>query len=313
MTRRWGTALLAVLLLLDLVVLVLGFRARGGNLPPLQRGTDATYVAPTVTASPSADATTDRITAPVLLGANASGLVLRATRGACETRFDNPAQFWVGSLDDADGLQPAEVPTLHEVLGLFVADDGTMRMSGLDEACHPATVVSSDEGATWSAAVKAEVWRYPADTQVLGVVGPAGKPAPLGCPPSQIVNLPDRRAVVSCTFSQFFLVQPGTNPVAESVSDFSSLNVTPHPDGESFYVFGTSADCVAQVATFVLGTDEPEKGDCLEGNRAPLAIATSGDRVIVQVGADLMVSDDEGDSFTLVGPAPPTATDSPTG
>ena len=55
--------------------------------------------------------------------------------------------------------------------------------------------------------------------------------------------------------------------------------------------------------------DEPELGECLPDDKAPLAIATAGDRVVVQVGADLMVSDDEGDTFTLVGPAQPAPTE----
>ncbi len=49
--RRWGTALLAALVVLDLVVLVLGVRAREGTLPPLQRGAGASFDVPTAAAT----------------------------------------------------------------------------------------------------------------------------------------------------------------------------------------------------------------------------------------------------------------------
>ena len=84
-------------------------RARPSGAPchPCNGAPGASFDVPTATASQTADpsAEADLIQAPVLLGANESGLVLRATRGACEARFDNPAHFWAGNLDDADGLQ----------------------------------------------------------------------------------------------------------------------------------------------------------------------------------------------------------------
>jgi hypothetical protein len=307
--RRWGTALLAVLVALDLVVLVLGVQARGGDLPPLQRGAGASFTAPTASASQTADpsVSTDLIHAPVLLGANESGLVLRATRGACEPRFDNPAHFWAGHLDDADGLQPLEVPSLLEVLGLVVLDDGTMRMSGLDETCKGATVVSSDDGATWTASTSADVWRLSSDTQAAAVTGPGGATIDLDCVPDQIVNLPGQRAIASCSTESFYPLRIGQKePVALSVSGFEDLSVTPIPGGQGYYVLGGTGRCLAQVATVVPDADKPKLGECLPDDKAPLAIATAGDRVVVQVGADLMVSDDQGDSFDLVGPAQPT-------
>ncbi len=310
--RRWGTALVAALVVLDIVVLVFGVRARGGDLPPLQRGAGATFTPPTGTPSSSADPTSvaELIRAPVLLGANRSGLVLRATRGACEERFDNPTHVWTGNLDDADGLQPVDVPTLREVLGLIVLDRGTMQMSGLDETCAPATVVSTDEGVTWTSSASADVWRLSSDTQAQAVTGPGGKTIDLDCVPSQLVNLPGRRAVASCPTESFYLLRIGTDPTALTVPGFSNPSVTPHPDADTYYAFGSAAGCVAQVAVLVPDTAEPELGECLADDRAPLAIATAGDRVVVQVGADLMVGDADGKKFTLVGPAQPTPSDS---
>ena len=46
----------------------------------------------------------------MLLGVNAAGDVLRATRGACEERFDNPARIWAGNVDDGVALIAVEPP-----------------------------------------------------------------------------------------------------------------------------------------------------------------------------------------------------------
>jgi hypothetical protein len=313
--RRWATPLLAALLVLDLVVLVFGVRSRGGDLPPLQRGAGATYAAGP-TSAPTTGATSDApdgeptIQGPLTLAANASGLVVRATRGACEPRFERSAYVWVGHLDDDAGLQQVDVPALHEVLGLVVLADGTVRISGRDDQCGPVTVVSTDEGATWETTDAADMWLLKADTTAQSVTRPNGRPLELDCPPVQVVNLQPRGAVVACNGTPGFYVASAA-PVAVSIGaeGFTSLVATPKPGTTGqYYVFGSYARCVAQVATVTASSRAPVLGECLEGNRGALAIATSGTRVIVQVGEELMVSDDEGEKFITVGPASTAST-----
>ena len=53
---------------------------------------------------------TTQVVGPVLLGVNAAGDVLRATRGACEERFDNPARIWAGNVDDGVAPTPSSLP-----------------------------------------------------------------------------------------------------------------------------------------------------------------------------------------------------------
>ncbi len=300
--RRWVPALLAVLVVLDVGVLGLGLRTREGVMPPLQKRSAEFTPAP-ASSSPSARPGADSgIHGPLLLGANESGLVLRATRGACETRFNDPAKVWVGSLDDGTDLDDVDLPGLHEVLGLFVADTGSMVLSGLDQDCQPTAFESKDEGATWQETTVADVWRLDSDTSAFSVTGPAGKASDVTCAPVQMVNLPGRRAVASCDSSTFYVLQAGKRPVPKAAAPYTNLSVTPAPTEEHYYAFGTTVGCVAQVAEVGVDDDPTETLACLGADRAPLAIATSGDRVVVQVGDDLMVSSDEGKTFTPVAP-----------
>ncbi len=310
--RRWATPLLAALLVLDLVVLVFGVRSRSGDLPPFQRGAGQTF-AGDPSGPPTSEAPTDEptIEGPLMLAADADGLVLRATRGACEARFERPARFWVGHLDDDAGLQPVDVPTLREVLGLVVVD-GTLRISGLDDQCAPATVVSTDEGATWGPSDAADMWLLKADTTALSVTRPKGTSLDLDCAPAQVVNLPSRRAIVSCTGTPgFYVVSVAPTAVSIGAEGYTSLVATPKPGTTGqYYVFGSNANCVAQVATVSADSQAPVVGKCFDGNRGALAVATAGDRVLVQVGEDLMVSDNGGADFTPVGPEPAPASSS---
>ena len=175
MTRRWVTALVVVLAVLDLVVLAVGYRARSGVLPAFSAPEASFSMIPAST--PGAATTGDEagVVFPVLMAVDADGLVLRATRGACEDRFHNPAQVAVGSVTAA--MTPADLPDLEEVLGLAILPDGHLRVSGLDRDCEVMAVDSTDAGRTWRTLGENEpagVWRLDRDTTAESVTGPAG-------------------------------------------------------------------------------------------------------------------------------------------
>ncbi len=177
MRRRWVVAL-AVLVVLDVLVLAFGYRARHGVLPPMQRTTTSFSVAASPSAIPTDAPGSDDISAPLLLGANADGVVLRATRGACEERFGRTARFWTGTVSDDAPLAEVEVPAVKEVLGLVVNANGSMRVAGLDAKCDPMTMDSDDGGASWQSAAVAKgpgIWTLPADTTATNVTAPAGR------------------------------------------------------------------------------------------------------------------------------------------
>jgi hypothetical protein len=297
--RGRTTGVVAALAVLDLVVVVLGYRAQGGSLPPLQRTTASFEVSETPTADATGGPDDQEISAPLLLGVNPSGVVLRATRGACEDFRDNPAHVWAGNLDAAEA--PALVDTrVQEVLGLMVYGDGSMRITGLDGDCRPVTVDSKD-GQTWQSSDETAIWRLDGDTTASNVVGPAGLNNDTPCTPVQLLNLPRKRALGSCASGTFFPLAPGEQVRGIPAGGFGSLSVAPGPDDGQYFVFGTTGDCTAGLGLLDTADQSVANLPCLGENQAPLAIATTADMVVVQVGNDLMVSDDGGESFATVG------------
>jgi hypothetical protein len=96
------------------------------------------------------------------------------------------------------------------------------------------------------------------------------------------------------------------------VGDFSELSVAPGADERHYFVLGSTPDCEAQVADVQVSASSVTNLECLAEDprdpsgtnlRAPLAIATTADLVVVQVGNDLMVSHHGGNDFATVGPA----------
>jgi hypothetical protein len=303
MTRRWVTVLVAVLAVLDVVVLAVGYRARSGVLPAFSAPDASFSMIPAST--PGAATTGDEagMAFPVLMAVDAEGLVLRATRGACEDRFHNPAQVAVGSVTAA--MTPVDIPDLEEVLGLAILPDDHLRVSGLDDDCHVMAVDSTDSGRTWRTLGENEpagVWRLDRDTTADSVTGPAGTSLPLDCVPASLSNLPDRRAAIACQSGMIYAVGPGSAPAALSAGGFAKVSVAGAPRSDRFFVFGSTDACPAQVGA--LGqTQQPINNlACLDvDGAAPLGIAAAGGYVVVQIGDDVMVSEDGGRKFVAAG------------
>jgi hypothetical protein len=292
---------LAALVVVDVAVLALGYRAHTGSLPPFQRSTEAFEVGDSPATLPSAaPLDEDTVGGPVLLGVNPAGDVLRATRGACEERFDNPARMWTGNVDDGDRLTAVEAP-LREVLGLMVYANGSLRVSGLDDVCKPVTFESTDAGATWQASDAREIWTLSGDTTASMVTGPDGSPHEVLCPVVQIVNLPRRQAVASCSRTSYFTPTPEGPTNSGSVPDYVDLSVAPGPDEGDYFVFGSTSDCPASVGVTSPADQEADEQACLDEGKAPLAIASAEGLLVIQLGNDLRVSRDDGVKFETVG------------
>jgi hypothetical protein len=297
--RRWLTVVVVVLAVLDLAVLAVGYRARAGVTP---RGVPEAAFTMLPPSSESSTPTGESITGPVLMAVDADGLLLRASRGACQAQFANPAQVAVGSV--SAGVTAVDLPALGEVLGVGILPDDHLRVSGLTPQCDPATFDSTDSGKTWQrlrATAPAGIWRLDADTTADQVTGPAGGTIPLACAPQNISNLADSRGAVSCLNGAFYVLAPRAKPVALAASGYDQLSVAGGLRAGRYFVLGATAQCPAQVGTAAAGLQSVSSLECLGGDRAPLGIAAAGNNVVVQVGNDLMVSDDGGQNFSAVG------------
>jgi len=309
--RGRALAGLAALFVVDLLVVFLGYRAHTGVLPPLQREAPAFEVDPTSEEQPtSAPVDADEVVGPALLSINAAGDVLRATRGACDPAADNAARIWTGNIDDGAALTMVEAPGISEVLGLMVLPGGVLRMSGLDDGCEPVVLDSTDAGASWISNATAGLWTLLTDDEATGVLNPAGDLLEAPCPSTQVVNLRRGRAVFSCESSTFFAVDRSVDPDTESAQalpapDYADLSATAGFDEGTFFVFGGTAECTASFAVAVPAVPRVTEQECFEEQKAPLAIASAGDLLVIQLGNDLRVSRDQGETFDPVGETSP--------
>lgn len=306
--RRWAPVAVALLVVLDLLVLSVGVRAYRGHLPPGQVAAPSFPVSGSTapTAPTEEPEPVGSLEGPLLLAASPTGVLLRATRGACETRFDTVAQVAVGSLESGD-LQDVTVPGVREVVGLMVYADGRLRVSGLSEgACEALTYDSTDRGASWEQVPPpAGLWRLDGDVTATGVVGPKGGSVELDCAAHQIVNLPGIRALASCESDAFYALGTGGPPQTVGAEGFTGLSAAPGPRDSRYFVLGATSSCSAQVGSVDTVGGSVDSLACLDPDtgrtRAPLAIVTSGEELVVQVGDDLLVSSDQGESFAPLG------------
>jgi hypothetical protein len=305
-SHRWILALVAVLAVVDVVILGLGYRARGGVLPPWQDPPPAafTMTAPSDETPASSGSDASGISGPVLLAVNPAGVVLRATRGSCDPTRDNPTRVAVANADTPTAPRDVTVNGIAEVLGVMAFADGRLRLTGFDDSCKAAvTFDSTDQGVTWQSVPEqsTDLWRLDKDTTAEQVIGPGDKKLTTPCVPVQVVNLPARRAIVSCAANTFFLVTPSTVTPKPNVTSMEQLSVAASTQPGHYYVFGASADCAAQLADFVVDSASTNVLTCLGAGKAPLAVATSGSRIVVQLGYDLLASTDNGANFTTIG------------
>ncbi len=300
MSRRWVLVLLVGLLVADVVVLLVAFGAYRGTVPRLGATDDVSFTPPSAGATTGEDdSAATAITGPVMVGLNAEGVVLRATRGACEERFDNIAAVAAGPLDGG-GFATVELPGLVEVLGIGTPP-GKLVVTGLDADCSALAFESTDRGATWQKVAEAGIWSLTPDTTSGDVIGPGGDRTPLGCAPQQVVTGLRATALAGCGSSLFFALQPRGKPTPVAVDGFTTTSVAAAPGEGRFYLFGATEDCGAQVGLLNQATQSVSRLECLGPGRAPLAIAADQDLVLVQVGNDLEVSRDGGKTFERAG------------
>ena len=242
-------------------------------------------------------ATTDTVTGPVLMAVDADGLVLRATRGACQKRFANPAQVAVGSI--STGVTAVELPALAEVLGVAILPDGPparvrsrpglrgghLRLDGLRQTWQPL------------AREAAGIWRLDPDTTAEQVTGPAGGdyPARLRAPVRDQPRRQSRRGQLPG--GVFYLVAPRPRhrrcrrPATTSCAwrpgrgRAATSSSGPPPSAEPGWPRSRPSPARPSACSTM-----PRRGE------APLAIAAAGGYVVVQLGDDLMVSEDGGDT-----------------
>ena len=111
------------------------------------------------------------------------------------------------------------------------------------------------------------------------------------------MNLPARRALASCTRVNYFELVPGGEVAPLTAADYSQLSATPGPEDQSYLLLGTTADCTASLAIAKPQDPSVDELQCFDEDKAPLAIASAEGIVVLQLGDDLRVSRDDGQTF----------------
>lgn len=233
------------------------------------------------------------IRAPLFLTGGPGDRLARATRGSCDADDPERARVWTGAARDLRGVR---VPGLVEVLGLAWTG-GTVRITGAGAQCDVRGWTSNDGGETWrEGRADPSVWRLDLDRTASVVHGPGGGPAEqIGCVPTGIQGT-GRTAVAVCRDS---VVRVGSD-ARDPQQVFSAQGAgAATPDGASSVLALTTLDgCATLVRTRTDGTTQ--RLACVARDAAALGVVRSGERLYVQAGRELYVSDD-GRDFAPVG------------
>ncbi len=223
----------------------------------------------------------------ILLQVGADGLIIRAARGSCPSTA--PAAVAV-SRDSGAGWAPIS-EVVSQVLAVGMPDAGAAWFVGSDASCRPVERESTDGGDTWSAGSVAGRWYLNTDPQSTDVAGPR-LVADVGCVPTALAGIDERRAVVLC-------VGGAVRVTGDSGERWFTASTLPGAVSLAFasadrgFALASAPRCRAAVLRTDDGGATWSQRACL-GDRAPRAIAAAADIVVAAAGQDLFVSRDAG-------------------
>lgn len=281
MRRHLVRGLVALFVLLDLVVVAGATRA-------MLRPSGSASAAATP-ALPPGGPRPNEVVGPSLLAVAPDGTVLRATRGSCaDGRLPQVAAARAGAA-------PAElaVAGLAEVLAVEAGADA-WRLAGLDETCAPYAVVSTDDGRSWKPGAEPG-WALTADPAL--VRSPAGlRRVPPDCQPQTLVPDGDS-AWVACLSGEVVQLFPTRSYVVDT--EIAGLRALARVGGR-MVVASREDTCPARLSSY-RERDQVDRGPCLAADRAITGMVADRGRLYVQLGNELVVTDDLGVTVEGVG------------
>ena len=235
------------------------------------------------------DAADDRpFVGSVLLAGASDGSVLRLTHGSCEDGKAASASV----APPGAGPVEVELPGLVQTLGLAARSDGWY-VVGADEDCEITAWSADLGGEDWETIeVPDDAWYLdPSDTtRVLSPQGPL--PAPTGCTPT-FVQAVGSFAFALCEEGSVART-PRVEPVFALIGGAGVGGLAARSDGRVATVSRSDA-CASDVK--VSDDQRVYLGPkCVEPDKAGLGVAWIGDRLVLQVGYDLLEQD--GDAWT---------------
>jgi hypothetical protein len=292
---RVTIVVMVAFVLLDLVLVTLAFRHTGPEPESASRDVDASNASRAAT--PSAGHAKGRRSAeqpPVyaFLDVGEDGRMLRASRGGC--RGGDAAVVTV-STDAGKSSRNRRVRGLAEVLRVEVENEGPIWIIGRTTQCRVARWTSENSGRSWQQSVGAGgSWHLTPRTGERAVYAPDGRretpcvPIGLSTVGVDVVRLLCRSGQVLAT------ADSGQTWLTLGRLDGAvSIRYTSPAVGVAL---ARAKGCASAVMETFDGGVDWSRQVCLEG-KDPQVIGADGDFVAAQVGADLAVSRDRGDSW----------------
>lgn len=223
-----------------------------------------------------------------LLSIGTDGTILRASAGNC--RSDNTGKVEV-STDGGATFETvfADVPQVLRVVAVSRSD---VWFVGTDESCAPSVERSGDTGVSWiHSQGTAGAYHLSASEDPSVMHGPDGT-VEVGCPVVGVAPLDVDVAFVGCeegTIRRTVDRGQKWRPRGQ-VNGLVSLTFR---TAETGFALATRSGCAAAVWRTDNAGQTWRFARCLDGD-APKAIASNADRVVVEVAAGILVSDDDG-------------------
>lgn len=286
--RRLGLALLAVLVVLDLVLIALALRPAPAATTASQVLTDA------VDASPSPTAPAVQPVPARHVAFRTGGLAYSTTPGSCG-----------GSSAQAVEIPVTGTPTTAAapapVVGLVTTNpDGSLSAVAAEQNCTGALQYTQDQDGNWVAGGEptGSYFGFPGSTDIATPNGPTGNP----CAVIDLASTTDR-ATVLCDDGQ---LRTNTGGTAWDAGGTVAAGVALAPGPEAIlYALSVAAGCDGlQFSTSADGGGNWTAGGCVQGATAsgPVGLAVLFDAAIVVDGAgNVYRSPDGGASFSKGG------------
>lgn len=231
-------------------------------------------------------------TGRVLMAVGPDGSLIRAVRGSCPARTGADVEISTDS-----GRSWHRVPTsLTQVLDVAALPDGDLSILGVDFSCRPSAQLSSDDGQSWRDAGLAERWYLSPDAEAEQVVGPQLL-SQVGCVPAAVSGISRKRAAVGCDDGRIQVTSDAGDSWSTSATlpGLVSLDFTSARRGAALVA---SADCPAEVLSTGDRGATWSALTCLPSGEAQ-AIAMTGHTITAQVGGEVWISDDAGESWRV--------------
>jgi len=310
MANKLVMGAIAAFVAVDVVLVVAAMRHVSGEPPPGGDAISAPTSAKNPTTQPTQSQPPDSPTpsqpsqsgSPVaeagsegLLSIGIDGTILRATSGDCRT--DETGEVEV-STDEGASFRTvfSDVP---EVLRVMAVSRSELWFVSADDACQPSVERSGDTGRSWVHSDGTAGAYHPSLSDNASLLHAPDGAVRVGCAAVGFAALDPEVAFVGCADGAIrrTLDRGQTWVPRGQVSGVVSLTFR---DAETGFALAAQIGCPATAVTTKDSGNTWTFTECLDG-ATPEAIATNADRLVAQVDGDILVSDDDGQSWVPAG------------